>query len=203
MGISEHVENVYEQKFVEFAFTNVTQLKMANDKAAEHPENQFRLTQLRKGGESSSTNGSNCSVASTGNNATIKRSKTEKRLTKYVLTKRVLSNSCSSLRDLEHFSLKSKLEQSKGDASNENANQIHCLIAEDNPITQRIAQTLMKSLGIQTTAAANGKEALKIAQETRFAMIFMDIIMPEMDGIKCTKLIRCVIQSKHRSCHLT
>ena len=64
------------------------------------------------------------------------------------------------------------------------------LLAEDNVINQQVASELIKGLGIDITIAANGVEAVKLAEEQVFDLIFMDIQMPEMDGYQATKVIR-------------
>ncbi|EPZ31255.1 Signal transduction response regulator, receiver domain-containing protein [Rozella allomycis CSF55] len=68
--------------------------------------------------------------------------------------------------------------------------ELCCLIAEDNPIIQKVAQALLKSIGFQTTCVDNGLKAVEECQKVKFDIIFMDIMMPEMDGIEGTKIIR-------------
>lgn len=67
---------------------------------------------------------------------------------------------------------------------------IKILVAEDNLINQKTAQVIFKNLGYEIDIAANGLEAFKMAKTNPYEIIFMDIMMPEMDGWEATKKIR-------------
>lgn len=71
--------------------------------------------------------------------------------------------------------------------------KISVLIAEDNVVNQRVAQLLLKSMGIEAEIAENGKVALEKLKQKHFDLIFMDVQMPEMDGFEATSLIRATI----------
>ncbi len=64
------------------------------------------------------------------------------------------------------------------------------LLAEDNPINQRVALKLLEKKNINVLLAPNGQEALRIFKTHRVDLILMDIMMPEMDGIEATQKIR-------------
>ena len=69
---------------------------------------------------------------------------------------------------------------------------IHILLAEDNPVNQKLAKLMLTKAGYQVDVANNGKEVLKKLEQypNRYNLIFMDVQMPEMDGITATKAIR-------------
>ena len=64
------------------------------------------------------------------------------------------------------------------------------LVAEDNPVNQRLASHILARLGLVTEVVANGVEAVRAAQLTRYDVILMDCQMPEMDGYEATARIR-------------
>ncbi|MCB8995035.1 MAG: response regulator [Bacteroidales bacterium] len=67
---------------------------------------------------------------------------------------------------------------------------IKILIAEDNLINQRVTQSIFKHLGYEIDIARNGIEAVKMVSESNYDIVFMDILMPEMDGLSACSEIR-------------
>jgi PAS domain S-box-containing protein len=64
------------------------------------------------------------------------------------------------------------------------------LIAEDNPINQKLADILLRRIGIEADVVADGAEAVRAAQSGRYDVILMDYQMPAMDGPMATRKIR-------------
>jgi PAS domain S-box-containing protein len=77
---------------------------------------------------------------------------------------------------------------------------IRVLIVEDNVVNQKVFANLLKKWGAEYAVADNGKKALEILREDqRFDLILMDVRMPEMDGIECTRIIRTELSGKIRN----
>jgi len=65
------------------------------------------------------------------------------------------------------------------------------MVVEDNPINMKLMDTLLSKYGIIIDKAGNGKEAVEILRKDNpYDIIFMDMQMPEMNGIDATKIIR-------------
>lgn len=72
----------------------------------------------------------------------------------------------------------------------EHSDSLHILLAEDNPVNQRLARSLLEKRGHSVVVAGNGREALDALAKQRFDLVFMDVQMPVMDGIEATAAIR-------------
>jgi signal transduction histidine kinase len=67
---------------------------------------------------------------------------------------------------------------------------LRVLLAEDNPINQKVATRLMERQGYSVTVAASGGQAIACLNHQTFDVVLMDIHMPGMDGMQVTRLIR-------------
>jgi CheY-like chemotaxis protein len=64
------------------------------------------------------------------------------------------------------------------------------LLAEDNPVNQKVAQKLIEQLGFAVDIANNGHEAVQKVDANRYVAVLMDLQMPGMDGFEATTTIR-------------
>jgi PAS domain S-box-containing protein len=69
------------------------------------------------------------------------------------------------------------------------------LIVDDHPTNRRILELQLKFWGMRATAVSSGPEALQLLAKTKFDVILVDLLMPEMDGIALAKEIRMKIQT--------
>jgi len=69
-------------------------------------------------------------------------------------------------------------------------NGIRILLTEDDPRAQKIVPKLLKSYGYLVDVAGDGKEALQALEKNDYALVLMDLMMPEMNGYEVTAVIR-------------
>jgi two-component system sensor histidine kinase/response regulator len=82
---------------------------------------------------------------------------------------------------ITRFSLHAPLDSSRS---------LRVLLAEDNPVNQRLALRLLEKRGHRVALAGNGREALDALEKETFDLVFMDVQMPEIDGLAATATIR-------------
>ena len=64
------------------------------------------------------------------------------------------------------------------------------LLVEDNAINRKVAGAVLRKLGLDVSEAVDGRQAVAMVETTRYDMVFMDLHMPEMDGLEATSVIR-------------
>ncbi len=69
-------------------------------------------------------------------------------------------------------------------------NSLNIIIAEDDPLNQKIAIRMLEKLGYRADVASNGLEVLQAFEHKIYDFVLMDIQMPRMDGIEAIKVIR-------------
>jgi len=67
---------------------------------------------------------------------------------------------------------------------------LRILLVDDNAINQKVAVRILQQLGYTPEVAGNGREALDMLDQKPFDFIFMDVMMPEMDGLEATRMLR-------------
>ena len=72
----------------------------------------------------------------------------------------------------------------------------HVLLVEDNLLNQKFALAVLKMNGYTADVAENGKIGVEKYEANEYDMVLMDIQMPIMDGIECTKAIRVIEEEK-------
>ena len=68
--------------------------------------------------------------------------------------------------------------------------RMRILIAEDNPVNQKVAQAMLKKMGLPADVVANGRKAVDALQAIDYDLVLMDCHMPDMDGFQATRIIR-------------
>ena len=74
--------------------------------------------------------------------------------------------------------------------------KVHILLADDNEINRQVGKLIIEAIGARITTCLDGTEVLKLVKSTNFDLIFMDCLMPIMDGYTTTKEIRKIEKNK-------
>ncbi len=95
----------------------------------------------------------------------------------------LLDRMLEALEDRPTGALARALEDRKG-------RRLRVLVAEDNPVNQKVAAGLLERAGHRTVIVENGRQALAALASASFDLVLMDVQMPELDGLETTAAIR-------------
>lgn len=93
--------------------------------------------------------------------------------------------------DIKNIVTRHSLINKKNNAPKKLQNEYHILVVEDDKVNQKVAKNLLQGLGCKVSLADNGIISLDmLSDKNDFDLIFMDMQMPELDGISTTNRIR-------------
>jgi signal transduction histidine kinase/ligand-binding sensor domain-containing protein/BarA-like signal transduction histidine kinase len=76
------------------------------------------------------------------------------------------------------------------DAPMRDASSLKVLVAEDNPVNQRVVLKMLEKLGVRADLVTDGSQAISAAAKVRYNLVLMDVEMPQLDGLTATHEIR-------------
>ncbi len=79
------------------------------------------------------------------------------------------------------------------------SSELHILLVDDNEVNRRVLGHMLKRLGHDVTMAASGQEAIDQCENGTFDFIFMDMMMPGINGLEATRTIRNAEEGRRRT----
>lgn len=103
-------------------------------------------------------------------------------------------NFCNFIEDLQEHGKNTEITEENRDTPKEKteflAPDAKVLVADDNEINRMVVEEMLRPYGMQIDTAINGRQAVDMVKQKKYDIVFMDHIMPEMDGIEAVKAIR-------------
>jgi CheY-like chemotaxis protein len=93
-------------------------------------------------------------------------------------------------RELDFAEIKEKASFEASFEATHNGKSLRILVAEDDPLNQKVLMEMLKRLGCKPDAVYDGREVLRALDNQDYDLVLMDVGMPEMDGITATQAIR-------------
>lgn len=93
-------------------------------------------------------------------------------------------------RPIQEEQRENQVMAARGSLPEEIKRRFKILIAEDNPVNQKIGLQVLEKAGIRADAVSNGMEAIRALEMIPYDIVLMDVQMPELDGLKATAMIR-------------
>ena len=104
-----------------------------------------------------------------------------------------------------YFSILQKPAASQEDESDDGLSEMNftapdakVLVVDDDMINRKVAKGLLQPINMQVDLAQDGKQALKMIAEKEYHIVFMDHMMPVMDGVETTQLLREMENGKYK-----
>ena len=97
-------------------------------------------------------------------------------------------------KELGTFTLASRMRSRGGEQYKQSfeAPDAHILVVDDNEMNLKVACGLLQPLQMQIDTAESGKKAIELVQSKQYHIVFMDHMMPVMDGVETTQKIRAL-----------
>lgn len=111
------------------------------------------------------------------------------RLIKPVKSKSLFNEVLQIMTDVQKKAKQTKIPENQIDTDLSKRLPLQILVAEDNPVNQKLAISLLNLMGYKPDAAANGLEVLRMMENKEYDMILMDLQMPEMSGMDAAQRI--------------
>jgi two-component system, sensor histidine kinase len=96
----------------------------------------------------------------------------------------------------------SRKDDEQETSAENNPMDMHVLVVEDNVINLKIISAILRKVGCRVSFAENGREAVLMTDENHYDLIFMDCLMPIMDGYDATKTIRSKEEENGNKSHI-